>query len=416
MAACYTMDYFADAGTLSDLSFLGGRSGTALTFLIPALQFIQFHILGTLYATDLLSLAVLLLAGASNIRALNRRGTRTFLIFGIIWLMAQGATDLIRATPFHDYARGWAMIGFTLVNFASLSILLYDNRRRIMLCALGFVAGDLLTYFLKPNIFASAEPWKFGYGYAVTLLVVLVAVFMGARRKRMLAGVLLMAAAALNLYEGFRSLAGECFLTATYSVVTGYTSNFDGTSRSVTIPALISWALLGLSAVGLFRVYAYCASSGLLGSAALQKYEIESAGRYGVVAGGRMDFLTGLDAALDSPLVGHGSWAKDWRYTSRQEALLPELGYQSASPSDSWIIPAHSYLIGAWVDAGIIGALFWLWVLSVPVRVLALMQASYEPLAPLVLFLAFGLMWDVLFSPFGAAQRFSVAFVVVALM
>lgn len=401
-----------------DRARLNRRWGSALTFLIPALQFIQFHIVGILYATDLLSLAVLLLCGASSIRGLNRRSPRTFLIFGIVWLMAQGATDFIRATPFQDYARGWAMIIFTLVNFAALYTLISEYHRRIIFCALGFAVGGLLTFFLNPNAFAAAVPWKFGFGYPITLLAVLAAVRLNERRSLRLAFVITAAAAAINLYEGFRSLAGECFLAATYLVL--MSRNRRRSNRPTQASpglTLVACAALGLSVAALLRIYGYCASNGLLGDAARQKYEMDDSGNYGLLVGGRPDFFTGLEAALDSPIIGHGSWAKDWRYASSQGALLTDLGYRDTGGSlGSWLIPSHSYLIGAWVDAGIVGALFWLWVLSLPLRVLARLSATDEPFAPLIAFLATGLIWDVLFSPFGAAQRFSVSFAAVTLM
>lgn len=51
-----------------------------------------------------------------------------------------------------------------------------------------------------------------------------------------------------------------------------------------------------------------------------------------------------------------------------------------------------------------------------PVRTLSRLYGSVTTASPLIAFLATGLIWDVLFSPFGAAQRFSAAFSVVTLM
>jgi hypothetical protein len=123
-----------------------------------------------------------------------------------------------------------------------------------------------------------------------------------------------------------------------------------------------------------------------------------------------------LEAAVNSPIVGHGSWAKDWRYASRENAMLAGFGYETLGRASSWLIPAHSYLVGAWVHAGILGALFWLWVFSLPVRVLMRLYTRHEPIAPLLAFLSTGLIWDVLFSPFGATARLSASFVVVTLI
>ena len=388
-----------------------------LAFLIPALQFVQFHVVGTLYATDILSLAVVIFSAIPNAQILNRRLPRVFLGLGLVWLLGQVMTDLVRATPFHDYSRGWAMIAFALVNFVALYVLLYQNRRRIVLCALGFAAGGILTYLLNPDAYAVSVPWKFGYGDAVTLLIVIAATFAVLRAKTSTAVTLLLAAAALNLYQGFRSLGGECFLTAVFLMMqqVAYIRREQGLRVSFA-GAIAGFALLALTGAGFLRTYEHFARSGMLGEAAQEKYQDESSGRYGVLVGGRTEFVIGLEAALNSPIIGHGSWAKDWRYSNRVEAFRQDSGYGAIGQSDSWLIPTHSYLVGAWVCTGILGLPFWLWVFSLPIRALARLYSIAEPLTPLIAFLAISLIWDVLFSPFGAAQRFTMSFAVVALM
>jgi hypothetical protein len=416
-AVAVSANYLGDAESARDESLFGGRLGGALAFLLPAAQFVQFDLVGSLYASDLLAFGVLMLAVVSDARVLGRRLPRTFLVLGFLWLLAQVITDLVRATPFHDYTRGWAMIAFTLINFAALYLLLNGNRRRIILCALGFAAGNLLTYFCRPDFYAVTYPWKFGYGYAVSLLVVLIAVFFISRGRGMLAVAVMMAVAGLNLYHDYRSLAGECFVAAAYLMLSRPVRRREqGAARASPGQAIVACAVLVLSIVGLLRIYAYCAGNGFLGYGAWQKYEMQSSGRYGVLIGGRGDFLTGLEAAAASPIVGHGSWAKDWRYASRENAMLAGLGYETSGGVGSWLIPAHSYLVGAWVHAGILGAVFWLWVLSLPVRMLMRLYTRDEPIAPLFVFLSTGLIWDVLFSPFGATARLSASFAVVTLI
>lgn len=409
--------YLSEAEPASEELLFGGRLGAALAFLVPAVQFFRIQIVGALYASDLLALGVLMIAMVSDTRVLGRRLPRTFLTLGIMWLLAQIITDLIRATAFHDYSRGWAMIAFFLMNFAALYVLLNGSRRRIILCALGFAVGDLLTYRFSPDVFSAIYPWKFGYGYAVCLLLVLVAVFLIARNKRMLAAGVMMAAAGLNFYHDYRSLAGECFVAAAYLLLAWLTQRRSREVRQVSAgQALVACVVLALSAGGLLRIYAYCAGNGLLGYAAWQKYEIQSSGRYGVLIGGRGGILTSLEAAEDSPIVGYGSWAKDWRYASRENAVLAGLGYETEGGARSWLIPAHSYLVGAWVHAGVLGALFWLWIFTLPVRVLMRLHTRNDPIAPLLAFLSAGLIWNVWFSPFGGTARLSASFAVVTLM
>ena len=58
------------------------------------------------------------------------------------------------------------------------------------------------------------------------------------------------------------------------------------------------------------------------------KYEQESAGYYGVLLGGRPELLAELPAVYDSPILGHGSWAREPLYIIEQRQALLLLGYR----------------------------------------------------------------------------------------
>lgn len=392
-----------------------------LIIALPALQFLQFHIVGTLYATELLLLVVFPYALLSRKGILSKPLPRTFFGLGALWLLGQMLTDIVRSTPFHDYARGWAMIVFTLTNFSGLYILLSSSVRVMFLYAFGAAVGTILTYYLTPVSYAGAYPWEFGYGFGVTVLMVLVANGAAGRSRRKTSAFVLFVTSALNLYNGFRSQAGACFVAGIYLLTDklfGTRSTERGYSR--VFSRLATYVIVALSLLTFFRVYSYCAQNGMLGYVAWEKYESQSSGRYGLLVGGRSQFWVGLEAALESPVIGHGSWAQDWRYAARDADMMRELGYKVLSvpaAESSWVIPSHSYIIGAWVNAGISGAIFWLWVLSLPIRVLLRVDsAATESTRPLVAFFAVTLIWNVLFSPYGADQRLLAPFFAAAMI
>ncbi len=396
----------------------GGRLGDLLAVLIPASAFVQVHLVGVLFAPDVALLVLLpfVIAGDAG-RRLCRGLPLALLALCAAWLAAQVATDLIRATPFADYVRGWAKVAVTMANFAVIYALLWHDVRRIALYAAGFAVGGILTYLFNPNIYAAGDPWKFGYGYGLTILLVLGVAWLDGCRRQWLAILLMLTAATVNLDRGFRSLAGECFLTAIYLVVQRFArARLRSGSRVSLAGACVAYVILGLAGACVLRVYGYGARNGFFGYTQWRKYEIEASGKYGVLVGGRIDFLVGLAAAAESPLIGHGSWAKDWRYQSRPDALMAELGYRPGGEADSWVIPTHSHLVGAWVEAGIVGAAFWLWVLTLPLRVLARLFRHDVPLAPLIAFLALVLVWDILLSPYGADRLFATPFYIALMM
>jgi hypothetical protein len=405
---------------LSEYRPLSGRLGDTVTFFAPCLQFLQFRIVGTLFGTDLILLAICPLTLIYGASASNKRFYRRYLFFGCLWLFGQALTDAIRSTPFEDYARGWAMIGFTLTNFLGLYFLLSGDTKRTILYALGSAVGSIASYLVNPVIFASSYPWEFGYGFGLTIVVVVLATWASAHRHYVLAVVLLFGAAALNLYNGFRSEVGECSLAATFVMsklrANGRASPNTNTSR---VAQVRTFATLIVSLGCIVQLYGYCAGNGMLGEVAQEKFDIQSSGRYGLLVGGRSQFLSGLDAAIKSPVIGYGSWAKDWRYSGRDAEIMTNLGYAvraGAGPDESWVIPSHSYIIGAWVNTGILGVVFWLWVLSLPVRVLVLLTKTGHSILPLLVFGAGNLMWNLCFSPYGADQRLYATFFTVMMI
>jgi hypothetical protein len=416
-AANQVVDYCEDGDVHVASEPWGGLAADLLVFLIPLSEFIQVDIVGKLFAPDMMLLVLFPVVMLWKGHVLNKKLPRTFLLLGLVWLLGQITSDVLRATPFEDYVRGWAMIAFTLTNFAVLYVLLFQNARRIILYTIGLALGGIVTYFLNPNAFAVQYAWKFGYGSGVTVLIMLLAIAGSARSKGTVAVAVMLFASALNIYNDYRSLGGECFLMATYLIVqqTACTRRGGGVPVGV-MGILIGSAVLAISGMGILRIYEYYAASGTLGYTAQQKYEAQSSGQYGLLFGGRTEFLVGLEAALDSPIVGHGSWAKDWRYAGEVETLQKDAGYGTVGPSDSWLIPSHSCLIGAWVSAGILGLAFWLWVMSLFVRTLGGLTRNLEPVGLLIVFLAMMSVWDVLFSPYGAERRFIVPYYVVAMM
>jgi len=179
-------------------------------------------------------------------------------------------------------------------------------------------------------------------------------------------------------------------------------------------------AAIIVSGAGVLWAYQYAAKSGILGEAARQEYEVQSSGKYGLLLGGRTELLASLPAVYDSPILGHGSWAKDFRYLIVERRALVLLGYKGALDVSreeliDGLIPAHSYLLQAWVFGGIVGALFWVWLYVLTARVLMRVYPSNVFLLPVGAFMAFSLLWDILFSPYGATSRIVVPYYIVML-
>jgi hypothetical protein len=391
-----------------------------LIFLIPALQFIRLKFIGVLSGSDIaIVVAFVTLLFNGRIRIKERRG-RKFLILCSIWLLSQIITDLIRHTPFKDYARGWSAIGLTLMVFSAIFSLLYGNPRRITIYASGLVTGGLLACFINPNELLDSDFWKFGLCLPCTLLVLLIASRKDVRGHW---PVLLTAGIGIfNVIMGSRGAGQICLAAALYMVLTRYLQRRVAehqTVKGTTIVMVAGSVVVGM--FGIYWVYQYAAKSGKLGENARTKYETQSSGKYGVLLGGRVEMLASVPAVIDSPIIGHGSFAKDPKYLIIMRQALAFMGYEGAEEGDAGeleegAIPTHSHLMGAWVSAGILGALIWSWVWLLAGKMLLRTYPVGIKLFPLGSFAAIQLLWDIVFSPYGAQMRLITPFYVVIII
>jgi hypothetical protein len=299
-----------------------------------------------------------------------------------------------------------------VTHFTTIALLIRQSQRRFILYSAGLVLGGVLTFFISPTFYAEDYPWKFGLGTPITILVCLIAGML-ARRSRMAAVTMIAAIGATNLYLGYRSLGAVCAISAIYSYFQLSPQLADKRLRKV--QTVLTIAGLAAGVWGISAIYAHGVQRGWFGEEALQKYEMQSSGDAGVLLGGRNEFLAAGSAIRDSPVIGHGSWAKDPKYKAILYDRLAKLGYRNiGGEMESDLIPSHSYLLGAWVESGVVGAVFWCWVSWLTVS--ALVRASgREPLLPFFAFIALLLIWNVLFSPYGAGERFTTTYFVYAM-
>lgn len=343
-----------------------------------------------------------------------------FLLMGL-WLAGQIATDIYRGTGFVDWAKSDSAIVFMAMDLAGLAALVSGNERRKAIFIFSFALGSVLATRISPNYFFEGSPWKFGYGPGVTSLVVLASCFFFARRQYAATGMLLLGIAGVNLYYNFRSPV--LFLLTTIGLVIPVIPERIGRMRILPPPGtgrrLVVLILIVLSTGAVAKlVITGLTASGALGEEAQLKTETQANSTLGLLLGGRPEILVSSAAVFDSPILGHGSYPRDLKYTEMYHDLLIESGVQTEetdyqSASDLGMIPAHSHLMGAWVFAGVLGALFWGYVLYLVIRGTVLATIFRPALLPSYCFLCTSFIWDILFSPFGYSARISEAFLLV---
>ncbi|MBL0225854.1 MAG: hypothetical protein IPQ16_09855 [Geobacteraceae bacterium] len=392
--------------------------GNILAFIIPCAMFVEVNVIGRLFVPEIILLILLPLLVYFRSKWLLRPVARKMIIFVLLWLSAQIFTDLVREIPFVDWSRGWAKIVFFLLNFISLYLLLSRRKIRITLFCAGIVVGQILSFFISPDDYAIEYPWKFGLGYPVTTTFVLLSQTNVVKRIKYGTEFLISLAAAINLLLGFRSLALICVGTVAYIVF-----NKRSLRRGTAAATLSKWAMVNLAILLLgagfatIQAYKYAAEMELLSEKNTKKYLQQESGQYGTLLSSRPELLASSLAIFDSPVIGHGSWAKDPKYNLTIAYLMADLGYKNPQTyvrkGDEGLIPTHSHLFGAWVESGVVGALFWGWVWLLALKALWKLHNVRESLMPLAAFVCLNILWNVLFSPFGAEGRVYMAYYIV---
>jgi hypothetical protein len=382
----------------------------ASALLLPALSFVEISVGGRLLVTELILLAALpwLLRVPEHLPIPG-----WFAWAWGAWLISQVLTDLVVGSAITDYARGWAKIFFTLTNFLAIAAIV-ATPGRARLFAIGLAFAGLATYIASPELFPAGDPWK--WGYAMPIGLVLAVALSGERggRHLWLAAVAFAGFGTLNLALGYRSLGGVALGAAGYFILNAAVGSSAPIARA-SIPRALAGMLFGLAlAIGVLAMYDAAAANGFLGRDVQAKYYMQS-GSLGIILGGRSEALGSTQAILDSPFLGHGSWARDFKYVDLLADRLVELGYGEqalAQIYEEGLIPTHSYVLGAWVEAGFLGAIFWLCVGLLASWLLLNLYAARLTLAPLLVYSSVLLLWSVAFSPYGNSARLTAAYAI----
>ncbi|MEM9360954.1 MAG: hypothetical protein AAGB04_32705 [Pseudomonadota bacterium] len=173
-----------------------------------------------------------------------------------------------------------------------------------------------------------------------------------------------------------------------------------------------------MAALAAYHIYVFAANSGWLSENANRKFETQvRQADVPLIVAGRSEVLVYFEAIFGSIVIGHGSWPRDAYYAEQLATARVEKGLSNnlaASADNS--IPIHSHIFGSWIEAGILGGLFWLNVVFLIVKSLLKSSAGASPMRPLYLYGAALLLWDIFFSPFSGFRRLETAFLIVVVL
>jgi|LauGreDrversion4_2_1035121.scaffolds.fasta_scaffold07999_5 hypothetical protein len=331
---------------------------------------------------------------------------RVLFIFGILWLFGQASSDFANRTDWLDSIKSLAQI---IVLLCLIYWGFYWANKNVMVLKFylfGYCFSSIPQYIFLPGLFGSSDPWKFIFGPSITLLACLMLPKAGL--SKFSTSALLLVLVSLDLALGARSLGLITLLTIFMLLKTPLREK----GFVVSVIFLVSVIVM---LVGVYNSYANLTINGAFGQRQAEKFERQSqAGPILLVA--RSELLYELQAIRQTGILGLGSAPEvDQNYLERVALRESNLGINHPSTA-AFIqynrdgrIPIHSMILGAWVESGLFGVLFWFY-LTWLVLVNIVKSTGREPIFGLACrYLTINYLWAVLFSPLGAGSRMMIA-------
>lgn len=383
-------------------------------FLLGFIAAIKLHVAGEIYAGEILALLYLAL----------RRPTispRTFVGLAGLYALAQLFSDIINATAPISSLKGILAPILLITTCLAIKDAFASSQPKLPAFLAGAIFSKLIQAVAFPSEYYLLNPWKWGIGKSVLMLLAIYFSFYS-RKKATPLYICIIAFSVFTFYNGGRSMGIISLIALLIYILPNtlktWLSHTFGNKYGMVKLLLVCIPIVILLNTALSAALSSEALLSRLPSNYAAKYEKQASGKYGVLLGGRSEMLVSAKAFMEKPFLGHGSWAHDSSgYIAQLLALKAELGYISFNEVDrytnEWLIPTHSYIMGALVWAGICGGIFWLYTISMATGILINRLTTL----PFYFYIAtLNFVWSALFSPFGADARWETALFLGALI
>ena len=381
-------------------------------FIFGLLSATQVQVIGYLSIVELFFAVLTPYYVVTRWRTLVNSQLQPFLILLSGWLLSALATDFIYRESDINLALKGALTPLLWASaLISMYFLLRERLDHIRWFVIGTaISGVISLYVFRPGSIIGLEAMGGGeveHGFRVLVSIwtnfLLAAVLFLHPRYPKLAVSMILAFALLCFLEGSRS-AGAISLLGAGLIIFGkklFTGGSDLRARKWGRGRF--FVLAAASVLLVFTIsegYRQAVYGGWLGEVELQRYQVQSQTKVGIL-GARSEFASAIFAIADSPILGHGSWAKDekgYRHMGSEALGIDVSGLRDTSDA---LIPGHSHLWGPWISHGFLGFLFWFYVLVFVLRFFITgLPFAYNYL-PFALLLGLGSCWNILFSPVG---------------
>ena len=399
----------------------------------------QVHLIGYIGLSELVIVFVAPFIFLKNYTAMKRDGMMPIMNLALMAIVGSVLSSLANGSDFARFIRGFAQ---TYTTWAAL-VVGYHLLRQNLLSYRWFLLGGFLSGLLSIYIMQGAAVTYGGFertgDEAVEAVTTSVLFFTGRilpainlpltmfylQCPYLYAVIAPIMCAILSLWMSDGSGRGG-FVVSILSALIILLAGRQG--RGLRMVKKNFWLLIIIGIVALSgakSVYSWAASSGRLGENAERKFIAQTqrgSDALSILISGRTDFFVGLYACLQKPIVGYGPWPAD-RYGYRAYFLTKygtdddiRNAYEYADRFAMKTIPAHSHIVGYWLEYGILGLPFWLYVLWLMFRYF---RHDIDKAPALFGWLALaipGWAWGILFAPYASRVGIPVLIVVLILI
>lgn len=358
----------------------------------------------------------------SGIRVEFRKNStlKKIIIAYSILLLSIIISDIINESDSIDFLRGWASIFFSFLSFWFFVGQMRNNVRNCIF----YLAGLMIIKFLwgdgdsEVNLALQDENTNYFKSRIVGFVnpsILLLSYGLCVNKKKMLALLILFLYATFCILMDARSNSLTFFIASGLLFLKFY-------KIKIRRKMIVFWAIFFIS-IGYIAYYYYVDQvlyHGFGGSNTQKQLALASNPHNPVelIYYGRHEVFISIEAIMDRPVVGYGSWGK---VSEEQEVELSinQLDREYVKYDEKGFIPTHSVLSTAWLWGGILGFLAILYLFSLFIKMCIQVYKKNADMALLTVIVPVFIeaIWNFCFSPFGHLRTsipFALALITVA--
>jgi hypothetical protein len=372
-------------------------------FLLFASYGPSINIIGQLRFTEI----AILIIGSIYIRDIVKASRRNHVFFAVMFVftgLCYVCFDLINHGITQITLKRTASYLLLGTEFVIIAWLISMNRNRILAALLGFCCSFLIVYTFGiniPNNNFHTVPWLVGMGKAVTLLALIAMACLPRLRHFFIT--LMIFLIIFHLMMGSRHLFVITLLTFLLFIVSEFIGHKTAQKfhfRQYGLLVILFGCFLSLVSI----TYISLTALNVIPQNIVDKMERQIYSPYGLIVTARPDVAAAVLGIAKKPLIGYGSSTLDDKiyydysifYSGGENELLMNILNNKGNFEST---PSHSHLFGAWVDAGFLASIAWIFVVIFSLQLLMSTSFYRNVLTPLTLFITLTMLWDVIFSP-----------------